>query len=236
MAELRQVEKENLSARVYGRIRRALIDGQFEPGERLRISALAADLGTSITPVREAIFRLVSEQALEMKAATAIHVPMLDSARLREIQLVRIQLEGAATERAAERITDKQLRRLEAIQAEFIEAAASNPKKASLKNRDFHFALLEIAELPLVESIVENMWTLMGPLLSVFHTTMPPRQIAGKDHRHYDVLAALKAKDPAGAKRAIQQDIEWGLVMADWLDRQAQLPPGKRKLASLVAE
>ncbi|MFS8036384.1 GntR family transcriptional regulator [Xanthobacter sp. AM11] len=236
MAELRQVEKENLSARVYGRIRRALIDGQFEPGERLRISALAADLGTSITPVREAIFRLVSEQALEMKAATAIHVPMLDSARLREIQLVRAMLEGAAAERAAQRITDRQLRRLETIQEEFIEAAASNPKKASLKNRDFHFALLEIADLPLVESIVENMWTLMGPLLSVFHATMPPRQIAGEDHRHYDVLAALKARDPAAARRAIQQDIEWGLVMADWLDRQAQAPAGKGKLASLVAE
>lgn len=236
MAELRQIETENLSARVYGRIRRALIDGQFEPGERLRISALAADLGTSITPVREAIFRLVSEQALEMKAATAIHVPLLDSARLKEIQLIRMELEGAAAARAAQRITDKQIRRLELIQEEFIEAAASNPKKASLKNRDFHFALIEIAELPLLESIVENMWTLMGPLLSVFHSTLPPRQIAGEDHRHYDVLAALRARDPERAQHAIQQDIAWGLVMADWLDEQAKAPPGKRKLASLNAE
>lgn len=232
---LRQVEKENLSARVYGRLRRALIDGQFAPGERLRISALAEELGTSITPVREAIFRLVSEQALEMKAATAIHVPMLDSARLREIQLVRVLLEGEAAERAARRITDRQLRRLEAIQEEFKDAAATNPKKASLKNRDFHFALLEIAELPLVESIVENMWTLMGPLLGVFHATLPPRQIAGEDHWHYRVLAALKARDPAGARAAIAKDIEWGLVMADWLDQQAATAPAKGGVATLDA-
>ena len=53
------------------------------------------------SPVREAIFRLVSEQALEMKAATAIHVPLLDSERLQEIQLIRVQLEGVAAERAA---------------------------------------------------------------------------------------------------------------------------------------
>lgn len=236
MSELEQVEKENLSARVYGRLRRALIDGQFEPGERLRISALASDLGTSITPVREAIFRLVSEQALEMKAATAIHVPVLDSARLKEIQLIRMHLEGAATERAAERITDKQLKRLEAIQADFIEAAATSPKKASLRNRDFHFALIEIADLPLVESIVEKLWTLMGPVLSVFHTTMPVRQIAGKDHRHYEVLSALRARDPAAARRAIQMDIQWGLEMADWLDRQASDPPARRKLASLKTD
>ncbi|MFG1351194.1 GntR family transcriptional regulator [Xanthobacter autotrophicus] len=236
MAELRQIETENLSARVYGRIRRALIDGQFEPGERLRISALAADLGTSITPVREAIFRLVSEQALEMKAATAIHVPLLDSARLKEIQLIRMELEGAAAARAAQRITDKQIRRLELIQNEFIEAAAANPKKASLKNRDFHFSLIEIADLPLLETIVENMWTLMGPLLSVFHATLPARQIAAEAHPHSDVLAALKARDPERAQGAIQRDIAWGLVMADWLDEQAKVPSGKRKLASLDAE
>ncbi|MFG1413869.1 GntR family transcriptional regulator [Xanthobacter sp. VTT E-85241] len=227
MAELQQVEKENLSARVYGRIRRALIDGQFEPGERLRISTLAAELGTSITPVREAIFRLVSEQALEMKAATAIHVPLLDSERLQEIQLIRVQLEGVAAERAAGLITDKQLRKLEAIQAEFIEAAATNPKKASIKNRDFHFALLDIAQLPRVESIVENMWTLMGPLLSVFHSTMPPRQIAGKDHKHYDVLTALRARDPVAAREAIQADIEWGRVLVAWVEAQSRAPAGK---------
>ncbi|MFG1346210.1 GntR family transcriptional regulator [Xanthobacter autotrophicus DSM 431] len=234
MAELRQVEKENLSARVYGRIRRALIDGQFEPGERLRISALAADLGTSITPVREAIFRLVSEQALEMKAATAIHVPLIDAARLKEIQLVRMELEGAAAERAAERITDKQLKRLEALQAEFVEVAA-NPKKASLKNRDFHFTLIEIAELPLLESIVENMWTLMGPLLGVFHATLSPREIAGQDHLHFEVLAALRARDPQAARQAIQQDIRLGLRMEEWLEQQAKAPPAKRKLASFAA-
>jgi DNA-binding GntR family transcriptional regulator len=64
--QLKTIEKENLSSRVYSEIRNALMNGQYEPGERLRISALAEQLGVSITPVREAIFRLVSEQGLEM--------------------------------------------------------------------------------------------------------------------------------------------------------------------------
>ncbi|OYY85222.1 MAG: hypothetical protein B7Y61_07830 [Rhizobiales bacterium 35-66-30] len=119
------------------------------------------------------------------------------------------------------------MRKLEAIQAEFIEAAATNPKKASIKNRDFHFALLDIAQLPRVESIVENMWTLMGPLLSVFHSTMPPRQIAGKEHKHYDVLTALRARDPVAAREAIQADIEWGRVLVAWVEAQSRAPAGK---------
>jgi DNA-binding GntR family transcriptional regulator len=231
MAELQQVEKENLSMRIYRQIRRALIDGQYEPGERLRISALAAELGTSITPVREAIFRLVSEQALEIKAATAVYVPVLDPVKVREIQLVRIHLEGAAAERAAELITDAQLKHLEALQAAFIKAASTDAKRASERNRDFHFAILQIADLPVVESIVENMWVLMGPLLHVFHTTMPKRQISGKQHRHYEILTALRAHDPAAAREALQQDIKWGSVLIDWLEAgiAAGEPAAKRR-------
>ena len=231
MAELQQVEKENLSMRIYRQIRRALMDGQYEPGERLRISALATELGTSITPVREAIFRLVSEQALEIKAATAVYVPVLDPVKVREIQLVRIHLEGAAAERAAELITDAQIKHLEALQAAFIKAASTDAKRASERNRDFHFAILQIADLPVVEAIVENMWVLMGPLLHVFHTTMPKRQISSKQHRHYEILTALRAHDPAAARDALQQDIKWGSVLIDWLEARIASgePAAKRR-------
>ncbi len=47
------------------------MDGQLSPGERLTIAGIAEQFGTSITPVREAIFRLVSERALDMRAATS---------------------------------------------------------------------------------------------------------------------------------------------------------------------
>lgn len=82
---LEPIAKHNLSSRVYLRIRDGLVNGQFEPGERLTIGILAKEMGVSSTPVREAIFRLVSEQALEMKAATAVNVPVITSGNLREI-------------------------------------------------------------------------------------------------------------------------------------------------------
>lgn len=221
MAEFGQITHENLSSRVYREIREAMINGQYEPGERIVIAALATKLGTSITPVREAIFRLVSEQALELKAATSVHVRMPSVRQLEEIQLIRILLEGAATERAAERITDRQLADLDAIQAEFIEAAGHDPKRASIHNRRFHFALMEFSELETVASIVENLWVIMGPLLKVFHQTVPGRQLGPDSHRHFDVLAALRARDPARARAAMVDDIRWGKVLIDWLDSQS---------------
>ena len=66
----------------------ALVEGRYEPGEKLTIAGLAKELGVSITPVRETIFRLASEKALEMKAATAIHVPELTPDQMREIQRI----------------------------------------------------------------------------------------------------------------------------------------------------
>ncbi|SDN03515.1 GntR family transcriptional regulator [Ensifer sp. YR511] len=220
VSERKPIDKGNLSERVYANIRNALMDGEFEPGDRLRISALADELGVSITPVREAIFRLVSDHVLEMKAATAIHVPELTADQLREIQLIRLLLEGEAASIAAQRITPKELDRLEDIQTRFQKAAATDPKKAALLNREFHFGLIGAARMPLIFNTVENMWVLMGPLLRTFHIEMPKRDLASGKHKHFDVLEGLKTRDAAKAKAAIQDDIRWGQVMIEWLERK----------------
>jgi len=188
----------------------------FLPSEP-RLRRIAEELGTSITPVREAIFRLVSEQALVMSAATSVQVPYLSPDALREIRCIRMELEGLAAAQAALRITNGQIRELEAIQRRFVAAVRTDAKQASLHNREFHFALLRIAAMPKLEVIVENLWTLMGPLLSVFHDTVPVHRIAGKDHPHYDVLAAMRAHDPARARDAIVRDIDWGKLVEAWL-------------------
>ncbi|MCY1199134.1 HTH-type transcriptional regulator McbR [compost metagenome] len=220
MSILLQLSSENLSSRVYGRIRSALMDGEFAPGERLRIKDLSSQLGTSITPVREAIFKLVSERALEMRAATAIHVPILGPDDLRQIQLMRLALEGAAAERACTLMTPADLDRLAKIQEEFVIAAAKDAALAAKLNTDFHFGLLRAAQMPLVTATVENFWVMMGPLLRTFHNEMPRREISSRNHKHYQVLRALRKRDPQAARAAIQDDIRWSDVIIAWLEKQ----------------
>lgn len=218
--QLKTIEKENLSSRVYSEIRNALMNGQYEPGERLRISALAEQLGVSITPVREAIFRLVSEQGLEMKAATAVHVPIITADHLREIQLIRHHLEGAAAERAAALISRGTYADLEDLQERFVAAAAVSPKKASKLNREFHFAILDAAQMPTLFNVVDTLWVSLGPLLQVFHTRAPKRDLRRDRHRHEDVLIALKKRDGPAARKALQADIAWGNLMIEWLEQR----------------
>ena len=205
----RAVVKESLSEQIYRNLRLSLMDGEYRPGERLTISLVAEQYGTSITPVREAIFRLVSEQALEVKAATSVIVPNLTSRDLREIIAIRKDLEGMAAYRVGQITTAAMIDELEAQNAAFIKAAASNPREAAQANRDFHFLILRFAEMPYVESICESMWTLMGPFLRTFHEEVPARQLTANNHLHFRFIAALKAGDPKAARAAMQDDIAW---------------------------
>lgn len=240
MSELKPVTRENLSARVYNRIRDALINGQYEPGERLVISELAKEMGVSITPVREAIFRLVSEQGLEMKAATAVSVPYVNSERLIEIQQIRFLLEGMGAAQAALKISAKELADLKALHKELVAEASVNPTRASLLNRKFHFGILEASRMPMLIKTVESFWVITGPILKIFHVKTAGLDYSDGQHHHEAVLAALQKRDPDAASKAIQADLVWGSkIMINWLiqheKKLAQSAPAAPKKKALGA-
>lgn len=201
--------KENLSEQIYRSLRLGLMDGEYRPGERLTIASVSEQFGTSITPVREAIFRLASEQALEVKASTSIVVPDLTSRNLREIVAIRKELEGMAAYRVGQVATPAMIETFEAQNEAFMRAVATHPREAAQANRDFHFMILRFAEMPYVESVCENMWALMGPFLRTFHEEIPVRRLTPGNHLHFRFVDALKAGDADAACRAMREDIEW---------------------------
>jgi DNA-binding GntR family transcriptional regulator len=111
--------------------------------------------------------------------------------------------------RVGQTATPSVIAELEAQNATFIRAASSNPREAAQANRDFHFLILRFAEMPYVEAICENMWTLMGPFLRIFHEEVPVRRLTADNHLHFRFIAALKAGDPDAARAAMQEDIDW---------------------------
>ncbi len=224
----RAVIKENLSEQIYRSLRLSLMDGEYRPGERLTISSVAEHYGTSITPVREAISRLASEQALEVKAATSVVVPDLTTRNLREIVAIRKNLEGIAAYRVGQIATPAMIEELETQNGLFWKAAAVNPREAAQANRDFHFMILRFSDMPYVEAICENMWTLMGPFLRTFHEEIPVRRLTADNHLHFRFLAALRAGDPAAASQAMQDDIAWSEELITRREESGNRPPAQR--------
>ena len=103
---IKPIQRQNLSELAYTNLREALMEGRLKPGEDLPLRPISRSFGISATPMREALFRLVAEHALEIDGRGRISVPHLTRATLIEVRKVRGFLEGNAAREAARRRAD----------------------------------------------------------------------------------------------------------------------------------
>ena len=156
MSLLSTAEDTSLRRQVYDSLREALTAGRFIPGQKLTFRFVAGALGVSLTPVREALRRLVAEGAFEMQPSRSVRVPLMTRARILELRDIRIALEGLAAEKAAERASKQQIGRLRRIALEIATArSAGDSVTDRLKVREFHFALYAIADQPTLLRLIE---------------------------------------------------------------------------------
>lgn len=205
------LERESLTGRVYGELRTALMEGRFWPGHRFKIRQLAAAMGVSETPVREALMQLVRERGLEMHAGRSITVARLTLAQYLELRTIRLMLEGLAAETAALRMTDGGIAELAGVHSDLIAAETAGRWRDAIRaNWRFHHTLYRAAGMPELLALLEGLWLRNGPLLNYLYPHAMPTY-AGR-HQHLEVLDALARRDAAGVRAAIQADtIEGGI-------------------------
>ncbi|EIY8797236.1 GntR family transcriptional regulator, partial [Salmonella enterica] len=105
----------SLTTQVENRLKHQLSIGALKPGARLITKNIAQELGVSITPVREALLRLVSSSALAVAPAQAFMVPEISLESLLEINTIRTALEEMAVVAAAGKITPDREQTLNAM-------------------------------------------------------------------------------------------------------------------------
>jgi DNA-binding GntR family transcriptional regulator len=204
--QIQPLEQGNLSARAYYSLREGLIAGHFKPGERLVMQDLAERLGTSVTPVREACLRLVSERGLELRSGRFATVPTLTLSRYIEVRTIRIALEGLAAELAARHVTEADLAKLEDLHAQFEAADRVNDGDAAMHyNREFHFTLYRLSGMEMLTAQIEGLWVSMGPILNLFYSKGHNTYVGAS--AHLTLMEALREKKPAKARKAIADDI-----------------------------
>jgi DNA-binding GntR family transcriptional regulator len=190
---------------IYARLKQAIMSASFVPGERLIVARLAKIFGTSPMPIREALRRLVAEQALENNPNRGVEVPTMTPTRLMDLKRVRCEIEGKATEWAATAITPEELQELEAVQARMSTMAEKGIARAYLdRNLEFHFTIYRAAKIPLLIPIIESLWMQAGPCLNAMRSTSTLG--LGLDH-HEAMVEALRRGDGKKAREALQRDI-----------------------------
>lgn len=206
---LRQAPRQSLVDHIEAQLRDALISGRLQPGQRLNTRALAAQLGTSLTPVREALIRLAATGALAAAPAQAFQVPMRSRGEYREICQIRRAVEGLAAEQAAARFEPQDIPALVEIAAAFRDAKRRGEVAEALAhNKRFRFTLYAAAAMPQLLELIELLWLRTGPC---FNYLYPQPETAFATHHNYDdVIAALGRRDGPAVRAAIERAIEEG--------------------------
>ena len=202
----RPIARENLNDRAYLAIREALTSGHLMPGETLRLRPMSARFGISVTPMREAFIRLVSEKALAFDARGTVVVPELTRAEMTEIGAIRADLEGRDAAEAALRASPAAIDALEAIHRRIVALHAAGDYPGAVQvNSQFHLELCRMSEGPILLELVEGLWVRTGPTLWHADAARAPRWRPGP---HEDLIAALRARDPDAARAAMRIDVD----------------------------
>jgi DNA-binding GntR family transcriptional regulator len=228
--------KEGLSAQICQGLRDELMAGAYEPGQKLKLRDLAARVGASVTPVREALARLVSDQVLVQVDHRSVRIAVMDLARFDELRDLRIELEGKGAERAAARATTADIAELKDIHASLIDARARACYPDILAaNQQFHLSLCRSAGMPVLLRLVEALWVQCGPLM---HGMTRWPVVQPRKHWHVVIIEALRARDGDRARAALEQDIAMSTdALRRYLTSHTERPEwARRSLAPSTGE
>lgn len=188
------------------RIRAEIVTGALEAGRIHQIPELAARLGVSITPVREALLALSQDGLVEVMRNRGFRIAQLSDSDLDDIVELRILLEVAALQKLAGSVTGAQLQTLSEMAAAIDAAAESGDLNAFLQaDRDFHLRLLELAgNQRLVDTVAKlrDQTRLVG-----LPNLVGSKHLTRTSNEHAELLRALKSGDAERVGRIVTQHL-----------------------------
>jgi DNA-binding GntR family transcriptional regulator len=188
----------------YEDLQLAIQSGTLKPGMRLREIELSKWLGSSRTPVREALNRLQTEGLVIQEPRRGLVIAKLDHNMVTELYCVREVLEGTAAALAARHTSSEEVMTLREI-IERDNAHPDDPAKLANNNRLFHETLYRYARnryiLKTLNLLRESM-ALLGPT-----TFSLPRRSEAALAEHEAVVSAIERHDPGAAEEAARAHI-----------------------------
>lgn len=202
--DLEAVPRENLGQSVYAQLSDALVKGRFAPNMRLTIRELATSLGTSVTPVRDAVLRLIQDEALILRSAREVRVPVLSPESYDELLKLRLRIEGLAARECALKCTAEDIDYLQSLSVQNEQAIAQGRWDSAFDlNQRFHFRIAEIADIPLLQGFLHRIWLKVGPVIAASHKEGTSLVL----DQHYRLVEALLDRDPDAAEQAMIADM-----------------------------
>lgn len=208
----------SLGQRVYQTLRHAILSLAYRPGEILRKPDICEALGVSRSPVSDAVARLQAEGLVDVVPQAGTFVARFSMQEIREGAFLREAIEVAAIERVAARITDDQLqllRRNLTVQAALV-ADGDIPGFYAM-DAAMHELLLSFTGFPKLAQVAETAWLHVNRARQLILPV--PGRVQATLAEHQAILAALEARDPTAARKAIQHHLRQLVSYLEPLER-----------------
>lgn len=201
-----------LAERVYWRLRHALLIGELSPGECVTLRNLARRLGTSVTPVRDALSRLIAAAALHQNRQSGLIVPVLSRAELEELFKLRMALEGFAFTNAVPQHRVIDWRGFKVLHADLRKAAECDDRPHfAAAVWSLRRAVLELDRWDILATLIDGIWCRLGPTFA--------RQMSADIEKrrristHFgNIIAAIGCRDLDKAREALTNEISDGMT------------------------
>lgn len=202
---LSTLTSETLSSRARRAILQALVNGHYEPGQRLNEVEIAAALGISRGPVRESIQGLASEGFLEVVPHRGAIVKQFSQAEIAALYELRRVLEGAGARFAAERATPGEIAMMKEVLDSALAAADSEDPAPYTPELDFHVRVMRAAHSEFVRAAAVDV---NAKLLLARARSGQIRQRAHQAHEeHLEIVHAIEQGDAALAERLMHDHL-----------------------------
>jgi DNA-binding GntR family transcriptional regulator len=192
--------------RVYASLRDAIVRADLAPGRQLSENELAASLGVSRTPVREALQRLREDRFVEIVPQLGTFVSPISTRAVADAQFIREALECAAVRAAAARVTDDDIEALE-------QNLVAQERAHDREDFDAFYVLDDQFHQSLCDLSGRAVWAISqrakGHLNRIRRLSLPmPSYLAEMIAEHREITARLSEHDPDGAEAALRHHLQ----------------------------
>jgi DNA-binding GntR family transcriptional regulator len=201
---LRAGEAARLHA--FGALRKAILSGDFAPGQRLVEEELAGTLGVTRQSLRAALLDLTAEGLVERIPNRGARVRVVSTAEAVAITECRMALEALCAAKAAEKVTDDEAAGLRELAENLKRAVAdSNPVKYSELNRELHRRVIMISGQTVAIGLLERLHAQL--VRHQFQLALRPGRPEVSLTEHLAIADAVAERRPADAERAIRHHL-----------------------------
>jgi DNA-binding GntR family transcriptional regulator len=193
MAELQQIERVRAADSIFAALRRAILDHDFLPGERLDVQFLAKKFDVSPTPVKSALAMLASAGLVEIKPRSGTFVVNLTAADVAETFDIRRALECLAAETALRNVDEASIGQLSRL-VDKMQNSKSAEEHDKL-NSEFHRSLVKLSGNRRLLEVYDDLNAHLR--IARIHSTKKSwmSRVSGEHAEHAEILQAIKQSD-----------------------------------------